>query len=102
MGERKASARDDLLRISANREKPSPAEYIYNWWIEYAPFETLFYEATSWKKPVTDNFPEHFLFLTDSEIAELREWASKKGKDVMNIDPATCREFWGEFQKALR
>ena len=80
-------------------EKPSAARYIYNWWIEYAPFETEFYLATSWKKPVTDNFPDHFLFLTEGEIADLREWAAKKGKDVMKIDLKTCREFWAEYQK---
>jgi hypothetical protein len=61
-------------------DKPSAARYIYNWWIEYAPFETEFYLATSWKKPVTKDFTEHFLFLTEGEIANLRKWMSRKGK----------------------
>jgi hypothetical protein len=49
-------------------EKPSAARYIYNWLIEYAPFENDFYLATSWKKPVTRDFTDPFLFLTDAEI----------------------------------
>ena len=77
-------------------EKPGAAKYIYNWWIEYAPFETEFYLATSWKKPVTKDFTEHFLFLTDAEIADLRKWMSSKSKDAMKLDLATCREFWEE------
>lgn len=77
-------------------ERPSEARNIYNWWIELAPYELLFNDATFWKRPVTNDFTDHFLFLTDGEIADLREWAAKKGKDVMKIDLKMCRDFWAE------
>ena len=78
-------------------EKPGAAKRICNQWIEYAPYENLFFLATLWKYPVTKDFTDHFLFLTDGEIRELRKWAAKKRKDDINIDLETCREFWDEY-----
>jgi hypothetical protein len=79
-------------------EKPA-GRFIYNWWIELAEYELLVNQARFSKKPVTKDFADHFLFLTDAEIADLRKWMSGKGRDAMKLDLATCREFWAEYDK---
>jgi len=80
-------------------EKPATGRFFYNWWVQIAEYELLVNQARFSKKPVTKDFTEHFLFLTEGEIADLRKWAASKGKDVMKLDLATCREFWGEYRE---
>jgi hypothetical protein len=80
-------------------EKPGEARRIYNWWIELGEYEYLAQNEIFFKSPVTKDFTEHFLFLTDREIANLRKWAKSKGKDVMKIDLEACREFWSEYSQ---
>lgn len=81
--------------------RPGKARRIYNWWIELAEYEYLAQNAIFFKSPVTKDFTDRFLFLTDGEIDELRKWAKSKGKDLMKIDLATCREFWQEYSRQV-
>ena len=78
-------------------ERPSGSKYIYNSWVEAAPWIMSFKEAIEGKKPVTNNFQDHFLFLTDKEIVKLKAWASNKKIDVNRIDLQTCRKFWNDY-----
>jgi len=80
-------------------EKPGAGRLIYNWWVEIAECEYLVNQARFSKRPVKKDFTEHFLFLTDGEIGELRKWAAEKGKDAMKIDLKMCREFWKEYSQ---
>jgi len=78
-------------------EAPGAGRFIYNWWCELAEYELLINHARFSKEPVTKDFTEHFLFLTDAELADLRKWVASKGKNIMEIDLATCREFWADY-----
>ena len=77
-------------------ERPKGARYYYHWWTESASWKSKFTEATSGKSPVKGNYLDHFLFLTDREIADLKKLASNRGKDIGKIDLTSCREFWDE------
>ncbi len=89
----------NVLEPHAPGDKPSGSLYVYTSWIDAAPWIRRFNESTEYKKPVSKNFHEHFLFLTDKEVGELRNWASKKRIDVNKIDLETCREFWTDYTK---
>lgn len=80
-------------------DKPSGSFYVYNSRVETSPWISLFREKTDQKEPVTENFQDYFIFLTDKEIGELKKWSYEKGLDVNNIDLGSCKEFWKEYTK---
>jgi len=62
------------------------------------------FEAEEWKKkfveaiagipPAQEGFLDRFLFLTEEENGELRDWAIKNNVDVNKVDLNECRAFW--------
>ncbi len=89
----------NVLEAYPPGERPNGSWYFYHWWTESASWKSKFTEVTSGKNPVKGNYLDHFLFLTDKEIADLKKWASSKGKDIRKIDLSSCREFWSEFSQ---
>jgi len=89
----------NVLEPYSPGDRPSGSRYFYHWWTEAASWKTRFTEATLWKKSVSNSFLDHFLFLTDKEIVELRKWTSSKKIDINKIDLEACREFWRDYTK---
>jgi len=83
-------------------EKPKEVERTENTLFGTGLLKLDFLIAKSGKREVSRDFSEHFVFLTDGEIEALKEWAKQRRKDIQNIDIQTAREFWNEYDSALR
>jgi len=77
--------------------RSSGSWYFYNSKFEANHWKRLFEEAVGDKTPVTENFTDYFLFITDRESNELAKWARRMNLNVDDIDLETCREFWQYF-----
>lgn len=72
-------------------------------------WENSFYEAEAriedFKKrtksiyPVKDSFSDYFIFLTETEISKLKEWASDENITPEAISLDNCRKYWSELGK---
>lgn len=83
-------------------EKPQEVERTENTLFGTGLLKLDFLRATWGKREVYKDFSEHLVFLTDGEIEALKEWAKQRRKDIKNIDIETAREFWMEYDSAMR
>lgn len=83
-------------------EKPKEVERTENTLFGTGLLKMDFSSAISGKREVYKDFSDYFVFLTDGEIEALKEWAKQRRKDIEKIDIQTAREFWAEYDSAVR